>query len=193
MRSLGMLKIFFFTIVFFLCCHSSSEVLVSEIQDNIGSGNIVQSDVNEFFQRRMKNKLRKALVGSWIILHEDESNIYYGYPRFKGIFSSDRVVEKIYFLKKKELAEKLSIYKNFTGVELRAKILASIDSYRKQKKESSAFLLFSNNWTVVLNEDSIQVQAIVSEENSNTTKSKSKKYTILLNKNDLSLLKIQED
>jgi len=181
----------FLSFISVFCCRSS-EISVNEVQKYAKAGHAIKSDVNEFFDRRMKNKPRKALVGNWEILYEDEESLYYGYPRFKRIFSDERVVEKVYFLPVKDLEEQFPPFRKLTGAELRLKIYSNIADYRKSKSERLPFTLASNDWFAVLNEKTIAATAKTRIENIHTKERFFQTYELIFDKKNLNLLKLEQ-
>ncbi|HEY9841384.1 MAG: hypothetical protein ACAI44_07820 [Candidatus Sericytochromatia bacterium] len=72
-------------------------------------------DVGDFFARRMRNRPRKALVGNWMLLYEDQSDVYLGYPRFRGIFDDRREVEEVFRTPKAELESRFPGWRKIDG------------------------------------------------------------------------------
>ncbi len=72
--------------------------------------------VSQFFNYRMQNRLRKALVGNWMILHEDAQFVYFGYPRFAGIFDDRRLVEILYRVPLTELNQVFPGWRQCDGI-----------------------------------------------------------------------------
>lgn len=50
-----------------------------------------------------QNKPRKTMVGFWLKLFEDDEWIYWGYPKFRMIFSNKRYVDELYKTRKADL------------------------------------------------------------------------------------------
>jgi hypothetical protein len=71
----------------------------------------IEKECTVFIQKRSENKPRKALVGLWLILFEDNEWVYWGYPKFRTIFSDSRYVDELYKTDKKKLLELNPNYK----------------------------------------------------------------------------------
>lgn len=67
--------------------------------------------VHTFFNDWLNKRPRKAMVGSWFLLHEDEAFVYWGKPIFQRFFSDERMVDVFYKTEKKELALKFPQWK----------------------------------------------------------------------------------
>lgn len=67
--------------------------------------------VHTFFNDWLNKRPRKAMVGSWFLLHEDETFVYWGAPVFQRLFSNERMVDDFYKTEKKELAVKFPEWK----------------------------------------------------------------------------------
>lgn len=74
--------------------------------------------VAEFFDRRMFNRPRKALVGNWMILYDDAENVYLGYPRFSGVFSDRREIEELFRTSRPQLDADFPGWKEIDGEAL---------------------------------------------------------------------------
>ena len=71
------------------------------------------ADVHTFFNNWLNKRLRKSIVGSWVVLHQDDVFVYWGKPIFKGFFRQDKtIVELFYKTPKRELDEQFPLYKN---------------------------------------------------------------------------------
>jgi len=57
--------------------------------DNLRAGNHLEyaksATLDQFFEARMSNTLKKTVVGNWIILYEDDDFVYWGKPVNKGL------------------------------------------------------------------------------------------------------------
>lgn len=80
-------------------------------------------DVRQFFAYRMQNRLRKALVGNWLILHEDAQFVYFGYPRFAGLFDDRRMVEVLYRVALGELNTAFPAWKSLDGMAVQQQLM----------------------------------------------------------------------
>lgn len=71
--------------------------------------------VSEYMQLRLQNRPRKAPVGQWLIVHQDETFVYLAYPRFSGFLSDQREVQQLYRLSRFQLQQRLPAYADFDG------------------------------------------------------------------------------
>lgn len=75
--------------------------------------------VEDFFARRMLNRPRKAAVGNWMILHEDETYVYLGIPRFAGVLDNRREVSELFRTRRTELDARFPGWRKLDGDEMR--------------------------------------------------------------------------
>lgn len=102
--------------------------------------------VQTFFESRMLNRLRKAQVGNWLILYEDAEYVYFGYPRFAGLFDDRRLVENLMRVSLSDLNNRFPGWKNIDGIWVREQLLAKFTG------QSIA------QWQAVLQADRISIQ-----------------------------------
>jgi hypothetical protein len=74
--------------------------------------------VPEYMRLRLGNRPRKAPVGQWLIVHQDETFVYIGSPRFRGLFSDQREVLQLYRLSRFALQQHLPAYADFDGLRV---------------------------------------------------------------------------
>ncbi|PIQ29121.1 hypothetical protein COW36_17985 [bacterium (Candidatus Blackallbacteria) CG17_big_fil_post_rev_8_21_14_2_50_48_46] len=136
--------------------------------------------VSGFFALRMENRPRKALVGQWLILHEDAQFVYLGYPRFDGILSDSRSVSEFYKTQKSELLSEFPGYRSIGGNDVRL----AAQSALQQKTQTSVALPWEK-WQAKLNQRVIQVSAEVA------LAEQVQKYTVELDASDLKLISVR--
>lgn len=90
--------------------------------------------VDEFVRLRMQNRPRKALVGNWFILYQNQDFIYIGSPRFRGL-SDLREVEEIYRVSHPELVRRFPGYESIEGFHVRLAIQEALQ-LQAQENES---------------------------------------------------------
>lgn len=72
-------------------------IALSQVQQNHNLLYATQTSAATFFERRLNVFPRKVTgVGNWRILHRDDAFIYYGYPVFRGLFTSEKEVPVLY-------------------------------------------------------------------------------------------------
>lgn len=113
--------------------------------------------VEDFFGRRMLNRPRKALVGNWMILFEDDSDVYLGFPRFGGIFDDRREVDELFRTPIKALNQ------NFPGWK-------EIDGEALQKSLRQALGSQPQSWQAKLEKDCLRVTGTLVAEPANQTR-----------------------
>src|SRR5690606_17498553 len=107
---------------------SLSALDVDRIEQGKYLDQAIEESVDEFFQKRMSNPVRKAAVGHWMILYEDDTYVYYGYPKFSHLwlFLSRRNVDELFKVKRSELLMQFPEYEKYQGNDLRLRIFDSI-------------------------------------------------------------------
>lgn len=113
--------------------------------------------VDDFFSRRMLNRPRKALVGNWMILFEDDSDVYLGFPRFSGLFDDRREVDELFRTPKKALN------RNFPGWK-------EIDGEALQKSLRQALGSLPQSWQARLEKDCLRVTGTLDAEPANQSR-----------------------
>ena len=112
----------------------SKKISVEAVKKGQRLDKAIEKDVNFFLECRLHNKPRKALVGMWLILFEDEQWIYWGYPVFRMLFSDSRVVDVLYKTERKAIVEIYPEYhKDFQSLEIRLKILDAVRNHEGLK------------------------------------------------------------
>jgi hypothetical protein len=93
-----------------------------------------EASLKHFMHCRLQNRPRKAFVGLYLVLFEDEQFVYWGNPRFWMLFSDRRVVEKLYKTKKEEVLAAYPEYqKDFYSIEIKQRVLEEIRKYEGLK------------------------------------------------------------
>lgn len=110
-----------FLLLTVLACQSD-KLIVTKIKQGAQLAHAQETSVNDFFQKRLNNKIRKAKIGAWHILYENDVWIYFGYPKFGGLLDDAQYIDTLYRVKKEELSLKLPSYQRFEGYLLRQTI-----------------------------------------------------------------------
>ncbi|PKL79763.1 MAG: hypothetical protein CVV27_01305 [Candidatus Melainabacteria bacterium HGW-Melainabacteria-1] len=84
--------------------------------------------VEDLFGRRMLNRPRKALVGNWSFVHEDETYVYLGLPRFAGLFDDRREIPEVFRTPKSELEARFPGWRTIDGEQMRQVLYQQIGS-----------------------------------------------------------------
>ncbi len=129
-----MKKYLFYTLITMLIS-CNKNIYVEDVSQGKKLETAINISTEEFFMKRMQNKLRKVNVGYWDILYEDSSFIYIGYPRLKGIFSNRRIIDTLYKTDVILLKQILPKYKEIQGFVMRQKIYEPLQTYLSSKGE----------------------------------------------------------
>jgi hypothetical protein len=76
----------------------------------------IETPIDDFFLKRMKNKIKKTNFGNWDILFKDGSYVYFGFTVLR-FFGESPIVEVLYKTDKLKLEEKFPMYQKFDGIE----------------------------------------------------------------------------
>ena len=147
--------------------------------------------VSFFFKCWMAKKPRKAMVGSWFIVHTDDKYVYWGWPVFKRLFSDNRVLEEFYKTNKQLLEEEFPNYKKRDGNAIRIRLH---DIIRKDLDKASVTV--GMNFKATLNATDISIESpctITPFLTTNNPEPASEKatYHIVLDKESLELIKLE--
>jgi len=150
-------------------------------------------DVHIFFKRWMQKKPRKALVGCWFVIHEDDQYVYWGWPIFKGIFSDDRRVDSFYKTNKEALNQAFPNYKKIYGNTIRLKLQEVIQKAHTEKVYASVSLGFKSKLldTTIAIETHSTIKPHSTKEIPEP-ESKKVSYKVVFEKNTLDLILIEE-
>ncbi|MCP4438065.1 MAG: hypothetical protein GY810_03905 [Aureispira sp.] len=152
-----------------------------------------EASAQRFFKMRMKNRIRKALVGAWYILHETNDYVYWGRPIFKRAFSDTRIIphEEFYKTSIQELREQFPQYKKLDGPKLKTTILTFLAHHIRQELAPEIPHTYISRWKATLQDKTFSIRA---EANIRIAKQqpKEKNYHLALDKNSLELLHIDE-
>lgn len=163
------------------CSMNSADIRKGEYLDRAK-----ESTVDDFFARRMKNKIKKVMGANWEIFFESEEFVYYGYPLI-SFFREGTFVDEFFKVDKNLLQLDFPSYKKFDGIELRRTCYESLAEYRRSTKES---LFQSFNCTASLEKDFILIQADLFFKNEN--ESTVEKYLIKFDKKNLKNISISK-
>lgn len=112
----------------------------------------LERDPHSFFKHWMRKRPRKAMVGTWFVLYQNEGFVYWGSPVFKRLFSDKRVVEKFYKTPRKALEEVFPDYEKKDGNAVRLRLLETV---RKALPPSSGITLGMGDFAANLSDEHI--------------------------------------
>lgn len=148
-------------------------------------------DINFFFKHWMQNKPRKAMVGAWFVLYENEEFIYWGEPRFKRLFSDKRIVDDFYKTSKKDLQQQFPNYKKIEGNDVRLRLQELI--LAAEKDAGAQYVSVSLGFKATLLDNAIEIETPceikTKEKPDESTRAT---YKVLINKHTLDLIEIQK-
>lgn len=111
----------------------------------------IEKDISYFLDCRLHNPPRKAMVGLWLIFFEDANYIYWGKPRFRRLFSDDRVVDEFYKTDKKAVLESYPQYSiDFFSLQIRDKIREAVQQH-EGLKDGILFRSFATDYNYKIN------------------------------------------
>lgn len=147
------------------------------------------ADVYFFFKHWMEKKPRKAIVGSWFVLYENEEFIYWGMPVFKRIFSDKRIVDVFYKTSKKAIEENFPSYKKIDGNTVRIRAQELILAAEKEAQNVTVAIGFKS--TLLENRIEILTPCTIYPKEKPDVPIQAN-YKISLDKNTLELIDIQK-
>lgn len=128
--------------------------------------------VEDFFIRRMRNRVRKAPVGNWMLLHEDETFVYLGYPRFSGLLNDQRDVTELFKTPLKDLESRFPGWRSLDGEEMQTVLRTQFGRIPEQ-------------WEAVLEDSYIRVTGTLSEDTPVNASPKGRTFELRLDKKTL--------
>lgn len=147
-------KSFLISILFLLfqCSMNSADIRRGEYLDKAQ-----ETTVEDFFQKRMKNRIKKVQGANWEILFESEDYIYFGYPLIK-IFREGTFLEEFFKVDRLKLESDFPTYKKFDGIEMKRRCFELLGD---QRKSVEGGLPYSFDCNASLEEKSILVNGII--------------------------------
>lgn len=177
---------------------------VHKIQKGKYLQHATEKSIDAFMECRLHNRPRKAMVGLWLVLYEDENYVYWGKPRFRCLFSDKRVVEVLFKTNKEAVLATYPEYrKDFFSLDLKRKVLEAI---RKYMGELDGILFhhatFDKELEISIEKDSFVIKAACTVNSTSapysgregevkTPTNRSQTFTVVLNREDLELIKVE--
>lgn len=155
-------------------------------------------NVSFFFKCRMQNKLRKALVGAWYIIQEDNEYVFWGYPIFQRLFSDTRMIDrkKFYKTNREALRQQFPNYKTYDGPKIKTTVQSYIAHEVRQEYNPENPHTYIRRWKGTLQDKTISIEAEVNvrfeQQQQQQQQPKTKTYHLALDKNNLELLHIDK-
>ncbi len=152
--------------------------------------NSVELSVNDFFQRRMRNREKEKVMGKRCeILSADTNFIYFGYPypyTGNGVGKADTIFKT----QTKVLTQQFSSFKNIEGYHVKNKIMKSLESYFDTSLNYT-ILSRQSNWEFRLETDKITVRVEFTSVQDFIIK-KVKNFIVELDKLSLEIISVNE-
>jgi hypothetical protein len=152
-----------------------------------------EAGVDVFFNCWMQKKVRKAMVGTWFILHVNEDFVFWGKPVFKRIFSDKRIVEEFFKTDLNKLNLEFPDFKSKPGNAVRLKLC----EYIQNSLNNPARITVSLGFKVKLTDTAIDVETPCTKtpkssvDNPNPIPVKAN-YRVILDKYTLDLIELEE-
>ena len=128
---------------------ASKKILVDEVDQRLGLAE--EATVDEFFTQWMTKPPRKAQVGTWFVLHQDETFVYWGRPLTGGfLFQSKRFVERLYKTRRSHLQEHFPSYESVWGNTVRLALRRVITEHRQSSATQERVKLGINDFAATL-------------------------------------------
>ena len=165
----------FILFLLFQCSMKSADVRRGEYLDKAK-----ETTVEDFFEKRMKNRIKKVQGANWEILFESENFIYFGYPVIQ-IFREGTFLEEFFKVDRFKLEADFPSYKKFDGIDMKSRCFELL---REQNKTQIGGLSHSFECSANLEDKSILVSGkiLLRQENDQV---KTEKYLIRFDKRTL--------
>gem|GEM_PF-2419631 len=180
-------KALLISIVFFLfqCSMKSADIRRGEYLDKAQ-----ETTVEDFFEKRMQNRIKKVQGANWEILFESEDTIYFGYPLIQ-FFREGTFLEEFFKVNRLKLESDFPSYKKFDGIEMKIRCFELLG---EKIKVNIGGLSHSFDCNAILEEKSILVTGNILFRQQDG-KVKTEKYIIRFDKRTLnkeSITKLEE-
>jgi hypothetical protein len=149
---------------------SSCKMTAQSIRKGEHLERAVEIPVEDFFLKRMKNKIKKTNFGNWDILFKDENYVYFGFTLLR-FFGESPIVEILYKTEKLKLEEKFPMYQKFDGIEKNNLCREALVKENQTKNIYTHFL----NCEAVLESNSISLSFTLVRQDKTTKDLKMKK------------------
>lgn len=142
------LILIFIFFLFFQCSMKSADVRRGEYLDKAK-----ETTVEDFFEKRMKNRIKKVQGANWEILFESDDFVYFGYPLIQ-IFREGTFLEEFFKVDRFKLEGDFPSYKKFDGIDMKGRCFEML---REKSKTNIGDLSHSFECSATLEEKSILV------------------------------------
>ncbi len=163
------------SLLLFQCSMKSGDIRRGEYLDKAK-----ETTAEDFFEKRMKNRIKKVQGANWEILFEASDFIYFGYPVI-AIFREGTFLEEFFKVDRSKLESDFPSYKKFDGIDMKTRCY---DLLTEQKNGNQGGLSHSFDCSATLEENSILVSGNIIFRQSDG-QIKTEKYLIRFDKENL--------
>jgi hypothetical protein len=135
-------------LLLFQCSMNSADIRRGDYLDKAQ-----ETTVEDFFEKRMKNRIKKVQGANWEIFFESEEFVYFGYPLI-AIFREGTFLEEFFKVNRIKLETEFPTYKEFDGIFMK-KICYEL--LGEKQKSIAGGLPYSYDCSASLEEKSILV------------------------------------
>jgi hypothetical protein len=132
----------------FQCSMNSADIRRGEYLDKAK-----ETTVEDFFEKRMENRIKKVQGANWEILFESNEFIFFGFPVI-AIFREGTFLEEFFKVNRLTLETEFPNYKKFDGIEMKER---SFEILREKINTNIGGLSHSFECSATLDEKSILV------------------------------------
>jgi hypothetical protein len=163
------------------------KTLVSDVRVGRHLETAEESSVQEFFQRRMENRLKKVLGYNWEIYFRTDEWLYYGYS--KGHKKPKQYVEQVYKVKRTLLEKDFPGFSAITGQQVRRAVGQTIE--KKFPLGEYSTLVQDINWKATLVDNAIQINVVWNYSTDGSANTR-RTFDMHLDKSHLTLTSLEE-
>lgn len=95
-----------------------------------------ETSVEDFFEKRMQNRIKKVLGANWEILFESSEFVYFGYPLI-SFFREGTFLDEFFKVSKPQIELDFPPYKSFDGIFMKKVCYDSVSEFKKANQNVS--------------------------------------------------------
>lgn len=141
-----------------------------------------------FFDNWMDSNVKKASIGCWITLFENEESLYFGWTTFESLTDPNATIKEFFKTPMKDIKDKFPNYKKVHGNSIREKLELVIAKSIGPNATASVSLGFKP----VLADQVIVVETSALFKETGVGKPEKANFKVSLNKNTLDLISVEE-
>lgn len=159
---------------------------VSKIQQGELLNKAKASTLEDFFESWMDRNVKKAQIGSWIVLYKNEEALYWGWTTFESMVSANPTVKEFFKTPITDIQAKFPNYEEVHGNSVREKLEVVIKKSIAQNATVTVILGFK----VQLVEETLVIQTPCTVKLAGEDSEKLK-YNVILHRDSLDLIKLE--